>query len=94
MTLQPQVFNIPTALVSSSIDNPAIIYVFFGLFTHGTLKSKCFQKSKFNARNTRAGNQTRDLSFRLTAPETSLCAYFVYSTENDVRISRAIFIVK
>ena len=68
---QPYVYNTPAALVCSPIDNKAMLYVFFCLVTQYTctLKFKCFQKSKFIARNTRAVNQKRDPPFRLTAPE-------------------------
>ena len=82
LTLQTQVSNIRTALACSSIDNPVMF--FFGLFTQCTFKCKCFQKSKFIARNTRAGNQKRDMPIRLTAPETLWCVYFLQSTDNDV----------
>ena len=68
LTLQPNVSNIQTALVCSSIDNLAMLFV-FGLVTLSTLKFKCFQNSKFNARNIRAGNQKRDLPFRSTTSQ-------------------------
>ena len=68
LTLPSQVSNIPTALACSSIDNQAMPYWFwFGHSMH--IIFKCFQKIKFNARNTRAGNQKRDLPFLLTATE-------------------------
>ena len=56
-----------------------------------TLKCKWFQKSNFNAQNTRAENQKRYIPFRLTAPELILRVYFVQSIDNDVRISLAVF---
>ena len=72
LKFQPYVSNTPAALACSSKDNKAI-FMFFCLVTQCTLKFKCFQKSNFIARNTRAGNQKRDPPFRLTAPETISC---------------------
>ena len=63
------------------------------LGTQCILKFKCFQKSKFNARNTRAGNQKRDLPSRLSAPEKMLCVCFLNSIDHDVWISCAILLV-
>ena len=73
LKFQPYVSNTPAALACSSIDNKAMLYVFFCLVTQCTLKFKCFQKSKFIAQNTSAGNQKRDPPFRLTAPVTISC---------------------
>ena len=72
LKFQPYVSNTPAALTCSSIDNTAMLYGFC-LVTQCTLKFKCFQKSKFIARNTRAGNQKRDPPFRLTAPAIVSC---------------------
>ena len=73
LKFQPYVSNTPAALACSSIGNKATLYVFFCLVTQCTLEFKCFQKSKFIARNTRAGKQKRSPLFRLTAPETISC---------------------
>ena len=50
------------------------------------MKFKCFLKSKFNTRNTHAGNQKRDLPFRLTAPET-IFRYFLASYYSKILVS-------
>ena len=55
LKFQPYVSNTPSALACSSIDNKAMLYVFC-LVTQCTLKFKCFKKSNFIARKTRAGN--------------------------------------
>ena len=73
LKFQPCVSNTQAALVCSSIDNTAMMLYVFCLVTQCTFKFKCFQKFKFIARNTRAGNRKRDPPFRLTAPETILC---------------------
>ena len=59
-------------------------FMFFRLDIPCTLKFKCFQKSKFIARNTRAGNQKRDPPFSLTAPEIISCVKLIKTTDNDV----------
>ena len=72
LKFQSYVSNTPAALACSSIDNTAMLYVFC-LVTQCTLKFKCFQKSKFIARNARAGNQKRDPPFRLTLLKPFVC---------------------
>ena len=83
LTMQPQVSNIPTVLVCSSMDKLVLIYV-LGVFTHCTLTFRCFLKSKVNSRNTRAGNQKCDLPLRLTVPEIIWCVHFIKSRDNDL----------
>ena len=89
LSLQPQISNIPTTLVCSSIDNPVMLYIFS--FTYSIVR---FQESKFNARNTNAGNQNKDMSFRLTAPENIWCVCFLNSIDHGVWISCEIFFSK
>ena len=83
LKFQPYVSNTSAALVCFLIDNTAMLYVFC-LVTQCTLKFKCFQKSKFNERNTRVGNQKIDPPFRLTAPETISRVYLIKTTYIDV----------
>ena len=43
LNFQHYVSNTPAALACSSIDNTAMLYGFYSLDTHCTLKFKCFQ---------------------------------------------------